>query len=93
MSLKRLKWRRVKRDEKGSVSLFLLVTGRRRGMGVVFGIAVGVVAMFVHAFVQALGILEAMFGAGGAEGDQDGGGENGESGFLHETGNRGMLTV
>ena len=92
MSLKRLKWRRVKRDEEGSVSLFLLVTGRRSGMVVVVGIAMAM-TLLGHAFVQALGILEAMLGAGGAEGDQDGGGENGESGFLHETGNTGMLTV
>lgn len=68
------------------------MAGGRGGVGV--GLAVGVVlglamavTFLVHAFVQDLGFFPAMLGAGRTEGDQDGGGEEGEGGFLHERDN------
>lgn len=64
--------------------LFLFVIGSRLGVVVMFGFAMAFTVAFVHAFVQDLGFLPTVLGAGGAEGDQGGGGEEGESGFLHE---------
>jgi hypothetical protein len=68
--------------------LLLFVTSGRCGVVVMFGFAVtfrvSVTVALVHAFMQDLGFLPTVLGAGRAKGDESGGSEEGESDFLHE---------
>jgi hypothetical protein len=64
--------------------LFLLVTSGRLGVIVMFGFAMTVTVAFVHAFMENLGFLPTMLGAGRAKGNESGSSEEGEGDFLHE---------
>jgi hypothetical protein len=68
--------------------LLLFMTSGRFGVVVMFGFAVtfrvSITVAFVHPFMQDLGFLPTVLGAGRAKGDESGGSEEGEGDFLHE---------